>query len=386
MSGVRVIVDAVGRGMGGALTHLREVLPRMAALEPSSRWLVCATPEMQGVMADAPPNVERLDLPARFGNYGLRGLFDNGVLQFYAARFKADVAFCPLPFFGLWTTTPAVSVFQNVMPFDRVYLASAPLRQRVRALSLRRVVIAQARRMAETICISEHGREVLARHAGPRLAGAPVIPHGSRALPPDPRAPELLAAAGVRTPFVLFPSHVYRYKHVLEAAEGFLRHVAPREPKLELVVAGETFDGPYIAEVRRLCATYPDGARVRFIGSVDSKTLSAMYRASAAMIFPSRSENCPNILLEGLAHGCAMAVSDWPPMPEFAGEAAIYFDVRSADEMGLAMRTILEQPAAAARLRAAALERSRRYTWEACASATLEVLTRVGSGVIREAA
>jgi glycosyltransferase involved in cell wall biosynthesis len=61
-------------------------------------------------------------------------------------------------------------------------------------------------------------------------------------------------------------------------------------------------------------------------------------------------------------------------LEELAGDAALLVDPHDPDEIARAAYAILTDPALAARLRAAGLERSRLFSWEACARQTLSVL------------
>jgi len=69
-------------------------------------------------------------------------------------------------------------------------------------------------------------------------------------------------------------------------------------------------------------------------------------------IFQSTCENCPNTLIEALAAGLPIACSSSGVMPEIAGDAAVYFDPFDPDDIGRAIRKIIDDPEVAHALRA----------------------------------
>ena len=61
-------------------------------------------------------------------------------------------------------------------------------------------------------------------------------------------------------------------------------------------------------------------------------------------------------------------------LPEVAGNAAIYFDPESVEEMSMAMERLLTDAALREQLVARGRERVKQFSWEACARATLAAL------------
>jgi glycosyltransferase involved in cell wall biosynthesis len=117
-----------------------------------------------------------------------------------------------------------------------------------------------------------------------------------------------------------------------------------------LVLAGK----PATAEMQRLLATQPLGARVITVGEVDDLTLNALYARAACLLFPSLAEGFGWPLLEAMSAGCPVVTSRRPPMNEVAGAAAVYVD--PLDEMGAAgtLAQLLAEDAASRARRIAA--------------------------------
>jgi glycosyltransferase involved in cell wall biosynthesis len=63
-----------------------------------------------------------------------------------------------------------------------------------------------------------------------------------------------------------------------------------------------------------------------------------------------------------MACGCPVACSNAPSLPEVCGDAAVYFQPTSVDQMVAAVEEALE-----GRLVQQGLEQAARFTWEECA-------------------
>jgi glycosyltransferase involved in cell wall biosynthesis len=166
-----------------------------------------------------------------------------------------------------------------------------------------------------------------------------VVPHGidhDRFHPRDERGDG----------FLFYPAEPWPHKNHARLFEAFAR-VRAEQPDLELVLTG-TF--------RNL----PPG--VRTLGRVDWDELPALYRRAGALVFPSLYEGFGLPPLEAMASGCPVASSTAGSLPEVCGDAAVFFDPTSVEEMVVAVQRALE-----GRLVSKGLEHAARFTWEACA-------------------
>jgi glycosyltransferase involved in cell wall biosynthesis len=77
-------------------------------------------------------------------------------------------------------------------------------------------------------------------------------------------------------------------------------------------------------------------------------------------------------LLEAMASGTPVITSSISAMPEVVGEAGVTVDPYDADEIGDAMRLMLEDVNAAALHGARGRDRARKFTWERTAALTWE--------------
>jgi glycosyltransferase involved in cell wall biosynthesis len=169
------------------------------------------------------------------------------------------------------------------------------------------------------------------------------------------------------------------YKAQIEVIRGFelMRRLRPG-PEM-LILAGPE-NPAYGTLVREEIARLNLGDRVSLMGKLPYHDLPALYQNADVIIFASESENCPNILLESLAAGRPIVCSNRPPMPEFGGDAVVYFDPASPEDLAEKLLTIIDDPSARTRLGARAAQRASHYDWAIAGRATWEALRALAAG------
>jgi len=101
---------------------------------------------------------------------------------------------------------------------------------------------------------------------------------------------------------------------------------------------------------------------VRFSGYIADRDLPAVYAAADLFVFPSFYEGFGYPPLEAMTAGVPMAVSWSSSLPEVVGDAGLYFDPYSPEEICSRMIEILTNPDLRERLRAKGFERIKRFS------------------------
>ena len=124
-------------------------------------------------------------------------------------------------------------------------------------------------------------------------------------------------------------------------------------PDLPLLVAGPTGWG----HVRM-----PAG--VRLLGRLPDADLATVYARASVLVMPSRAEGFGLPVLEAMAHGVPVVVSDAPALVEIAAGAAIVVPRGDADQLAAGVKRALCEHLS---FSAAGRVRSRDFTWESAA-------------------
>jgi glycosyltransferase involved in cell wall biosynthesis len=260
---------------------------------------------------------------------------------------------------------PSVVVVYDLVAFQRGTEA-----RRSSGLIERATIRIGVRRAARLLCISQATRsDLIARYpsAAPKASVVPLAASErfSRKLPVSELEsarrrhqlePEFVLCAGTLEP----RKNLLR---VLEAHAGLSRRV-----QLALV-------GPRGWEFEPILEEASRREDIRVVGQVSDHELAALYQACTVFCYPSLYEGFGLPLLEAMASGAACVTSSVSSLPEVGGDAVVYVDPTSVDEIRGAIDHLLEAETERADLGERAKRRAASFSWDRTAAETLEALT-----------
>ncbi|MEK7790143.1 MAG: glycosyltransferase family 1 protein [Deltaproteobacteria bacterium] len=112
--------------------------------------------------------------------------------------------------------------------------------------------------------------------------------------------------------------------------------------------------------------------QIHSVGHVDAQDLVCLYQLSAFFVYPSLYEGFGLPVMEALACGKKIVVSDRSPLSEIAGTAAILVDPLDIDAIANAMQRLLSDPQTY-QADQEGIRHSQKFSWEEAARKTLEV-------------
>jgi glycosyltransferase involved in cell wall biosynthesis len=279
-----------------------------------------------------------------------------------------DVVFVPTARYTPFGHVPVVTMVRNMepltVPFDG-NTWSESVKNVARAWEARRA----CRRATRVIAVSEHVREFIVSRWGIDQDRIGTVYHGVD--DPGPDVTPIRPSEG-RTLFTAGSIRPAR------GIEDVLRALPLLESDVRLLIAGQVDAGceGYADRLRRLCDDLDIASRVTFAGQLDAANMSAAFHTCSAFVMTSRAEACPNTALEAMSCGCAIVSVDRAPMPEFLGEAALYYRVAETRALAKQLRQLMTSPEEQDTLRHAARRRAARFTWGATRDSTIKELER----------
>jgi len=335
--------DGISRYTVGLAAELAKLHPDVELLVSDERQLA-ALPDLPWHRVSAPTSI-REPLVAR-----------------QVRRVGADVVFSPMQTMGSWGRDYALVLTLHDLIYYRNRTPppefAAPIRLLWRLYHLawwpQRVLLNRA---DAVVTVSETTAALIAQH---RLTRRPVtvVPNAPDPVPDLPRAP--------RTGALVYMGSFMPYKNV-----GTLAGAMPALPHHELHLMSRISP----EERARLTALAPGGKLVFHDGAND-ETYREVLRGATALVSASRDEGFGIPLVEAMALGTPLVVSDIPVFREVGGDAAAYVDPEDVHGFVEAVKE-LDDPAIWEQRSAAARTRAQHYSWEASARILLALLERV---------
>ena len=241
-----------------------------------------------------------------------------------------------------------------------------------------------ARRACEVITVSEFSkRDILSlipavdpKHVAVTYEGCdPVFSDHSRDSERGYVVPDKL---DLLKPFIFCLGADDPRKNTLRMVISYLKLVREHGVAENLVIAGykDWENSLAYKEVVQAGADH----RVKFLPFVSIEELVSLYRCALMFAYPSLYEGFGIPILEAFNTGCPVVASGITAIPEVGGDAVLYFNPESVEELTAAMLRVIVEP----ELRVAMIGRGRaraiQFGWDRVANQTIDVYRRCLAG------
>ncbi len=227
------------------------------------------------------------------------------------------------------------------------------------------------KRAAKVIAVSNATKEHIIQELQIPKEKIAVIPEGVDVL----FSPVTRRRLDLPKKYVVHMGTTYTNKNI----EGLLHiffTLARNDRDLFLVKCGDPWTDKQCALIEQ--STF--ARRVRHLGFVPIEDLPEVYSRSIALVQPSYAEGFGFTVLEAMACGCPVIISDIPAMREMVGSAGFYISPDPAPHEVAIIASLLHSPTALARMKRLGVARSKIYSWRKTAKKTYELYQDIVSG------
>lgn len=170
------------------------------------------------------------------------------------------------------------------------------------------------------------------------------------------------------SPFYAYKNHENLIKAVQLIAENF---------EVQLTLIGDFPDKKSKEKFNRLFQQLNSDYQglIQHIENIPPVEVYHYYYNSDLFVFPSSTENMPNILLEAMSTGIPIAASNIQPMPEFLEEAGLYFNPEDVEDLYIKMTELIVNENLRNELSKISVDIAGKYSWKNTSKQTFKALT-----------
>lgn len=203
---------------------------------------------------------------------------------------------------------------------------------------------------------SKFSRDRLAHHVGvpaERIGVVPLAADHLDHITPDTSVLDELKLTKNR--YVLAVSSMNPTKNFKRLVEAFMRL---NDPSIDLVIVGMK-NATIFGKAQDLSSA----PNIKQAGYVSDERLRALYQHAACFLYPSIYEGFGIPPLEAMRNGCPTLVGRAAALPETCGDASVYCDPYSVDDIAGKLRELLDSPTLSEELRRRGLAHAERFRW-----------------------
>ncbi len=173
------------------------------------------------------------------------------------------------------------------------------------------------------------------------------------------------------------------YVSTLQPRKNHIRLIQAMQniDNLKLVIVGKTKgagrSGWMFEEILEAPKKFGVEQKVIFTGFVPDEELLYLLNGAKAFVCPSLYEGFGITVVDAMATGLPVIVSNNSSLPEVAGKAGLYIDPRKVDHIEQAIRTLMTDPKLQSKMSHESLKQAKKFSWEKMAGQVLKVFEMV---------
>lgn len=176
--------------------------------------------------------------------------------------------------------------------------------------------------------------------------------------------------------YILFVGTLQPRKNIVRLIQAFKKVIQNEKfQDLKLVVIGKK--GWHYDEILSAPRENEVDNKVMFLDFVPDEDMPPLYRSAEVFVLPSLYEGFGLPILEAMKYGCPVITSNVSSMPEVGGDAAVYCDPESVEDIKEKILMVLSSPKLQKSLREKGKIQIKKFDWEKSADKVLSVLESV---------
>lgn len=176
----------------------------------------------------------------------------------------------------------------------------------------------------------------------------------------------------IEKPYFLFTGTIEPRKNLIRLLDAYQLFREKSGSEYQLIFIGGK--GWKSDEFYKTLGKHKYKTDIKILGYVDRKNMPALYSGAYAFIYPSLYEGFGLPVLEAMACGTPCLISNVSSLPEVGGDASLYFDPNSSNEISDKMIEIANNKDLRENLSKISLEQAKKFSWEKYAKEFVSLL------------
>jgi len=187
---------------------------------------------------------------------------------------------------------------------------------------------------------------------------------------------EILNKYHVKGDYIIFIGTIQPRKNLIRLIEAF-RNIDDLKLVIVGKTAGEGRQGWMYKDTLEVSRKFGVEDKIIFTGFAPTEDLTYLLNGAVAFILPSLWEGFGIPVVDAMACGIPVIVSNVSSLPEVAGSAGILVDPYSVDQITQAVRTITSDKKLRIKYIRSGTEQAKKFSWDKMAKIVLKVFTEV---------
>lgn len=169
------------------------------------------------------------------------------------------------------------------------------------------------------------------------------------------------------------------YEKLIQAVAQAMKQHKEQWKDIELVIVGKK--GWLYESILEAPEKYGIKHKVHFLEFVNDEELTLLYKQAIGFVLVSLYEGFGLPVLEAMANGTSVVISNVSSLPEIAGDSAITVNPESVDSISDGLVQVIQESGTEKEKNRIVLgkKRSKEFNWEKAGKQTLEILEQIGS-------
>lgn len=341
---MKILINALGANMGGAIRHLTNFLPQLGKVDSEREYVILVRDTIPEITVAKNLHIERLP-DAQAGNWRKR-LFGDVIslpMRLKKEGFSATVSLLNVG--PIWSPVPHILFQRNALYFCDYFLEHISGRRKIETLLRRKLAIASMKR-ADVIVTPSNAMADMIRHSTGKLGDKNFLTlyHGFDVNTLNQRIDKAIVEKlqSIQGPKLLYPTHAALHKgfDVLFSALAKLRE---RGVTITLITTFSAEDWPegvsrYKQQIKKLGLEN----NVVFLGRIPQDQMGPLYQNVDAMVYPSLCESFGFSMIEAMGNGLPIVAAATAVNKEICGGGAVYYSSLNPENAATVIKSVLD--------------------------------------------